>query len=192
MLGRIFDSFAWIQKTIKCFQNPFFYNKEKKLSYICTKNKKIDMKRSIAILAGLLLMNVFALFAQGESKSLYPFYIGKDYVVVGVSADTSDKELLEIRKNILKYSSIRFTEFDVIRSKSGKIQFLSIRVDCRDGYNAYISHSFEDGDKSVHGFIRDYTRTNYDRAFYYGDLTSELSGIERVSKAIEESKETKN
>lgn len=137
-------------------------------------------------------MNVFALFAQGESKSLYPFYIGKDYVVVGVSADTSDKELLEIRKNILKYSSIRFTEFDVIRSKSGKIQFLSMRVDCRDGYNAYISHSFEDDDKSVHGFIRDYTRTNYDRAFYYGDLTSELSGIERVSKAIEDTEETKN
>ena len=152
----------------------------------------IDMKRSIAILAGLLLMNVFALFAQEESKSLYPFYIGKDYVVVGVSADTSDKELLEIRKNILKYSSIRFTEFDVIRSKSGKIQFLSMRVDCRDGYNAYISHSFEDGDKSVHGFIRDYTRTNYDRAFYYGDLTSELSGIKRVSKAIEDAEETKN
>ena len=145
------------------------------------------MKRSIAILAGLLLMNVFALFAQEESKSLYPFYIGKDYVVVGVNADTSDKELLEIRKNILKYSSIRFTEFDVIRSKSGKIQFISMEIDCRDGYKASISHSFEKGDKSVHGFIRDYTRTNYDRAFYYGDLTSELSGIERVTQAIEES-----
>ncbi len=192
MLERIFDSFAWIQKTIKCFQNPFFLEqREKNIVYLHEKQKLI-MKKCIAILTGLLLMNVFALFAQGESKSLYPFYIGKDYVVVGVSADTSDKELLEIRKNILKYSSVRFTEFDVIRSKNGKIQFLSMRVDCRDGYSAYISHSFEDGDKSVHGFIRDYTRTNYDRAFYYGDLTSELSGIERVAKAVEESKETKN
>jgi hypothetical protein len=62
-----------------------------------------------------------------------------------------------------------------------------MEIDCRDGYKASISHSFEKGDKSVHGFIRDYTRTNYDRAFYYGDLTSELSGIERVTQAIKES-----
>lgn len=172
-------------------ESVFLEQREKNIVYLHEKQKLI-MKKCIAILTGLLLVSVCGLFAQGDNESLFPYYIGKDYVVVGVSADTSDKELLEIRKNILKYSSVRFTEFDVIRSKSGKIQFLSMRVDCRDGYSAYISHSFEDGDKSVHGFIRDYTRTNYDRAFYYGDLTSELSGIERVAKAVEESKETKN
>jgi hypothetical protein len=145
------------------------------------------MKKRIALFTGFLFLCLFGAMAQHEDNSPFPFYIGKDYVVVGVSCDTSDKELLEIRKNILKYSSIRFTEFDVIRSKSGKIQFISMEIDCRDGYKASISHSFEKGDKSVHGFIRDYTRTNYDRAFYYGDLTSELSGIERVTQAIEES-----
>ncbi len=146
------------------------------------------MKKRIALFTGFLFLCLFGAMAQNDNdKSPFPYYIGKDYVVVGVSCDTSDKELLEIRKNILKYSSIRFTEFDVIRSKSGKIQFISMEIDCRDGYKASISHSFEKGDKSVHGFIRDYTRTNYDRAFYYGDLTSELSGIERVTQAIEES-----
>lgn len=149
------------------------------------------MKRKFAIFASLLLLIVFAIKAQSRGKSPFPYYIGKDYVVVGVSSSTTDKELLEIRKNILKYSSIRFTNFDVIRAKSGEIQFLSMEIDCRDGYKASISHSFEKGDESVFGFIRDYTRTNYDRAFYYGDLTSELSGIERVTKAIEQSEQEK-
>ena len=149
------------------------------------------MKRKFAIFVSVLLLSVLAIKAQSESNSPFPYYIGKDYVVVGVSSSTSDKELLEIRKNILKYSSIRFTNFDVIRAKSGEIQFLSMEIDCRDGYKASISHSFEKGDKSVFGFIRDYTRTNYDRAFYDGDLTSELSGIERVTKAIEKANQEK-
>lgn len=146
------------------------------------------MKKKIALLFGMLLFVCLAK-AQTAGKEPFPYYIGKDYVVVGVSANTSDKELLDIRKNILKYSSVRFTNFDVIRGKDGKIQFLSMEIDCRDGYKASISHSFEKGDKSVHGFIRDYTRTNYDRAFYYGDLTTEQAGIERVKRVLEKPKE---
>jgi hypothetical protein len=148
------------------------------------------MKKKIFALV-LLTISFVCSFAQKEQKSLYPFYIGKDYVVVGVSAKTTDKELLEIRKNILKYSSIRFTEFDVIRGENGDIYFLSMRIDCRDGYSAYISHSFEKGDTSIHGFVRDYTKTNFNRAFYYGDLTSEISGIERIKQALTEKEEEK-
>jgi hypothetical protein len=139
----------------------------------------------------LLTISFVCSFAQKEQKSPYPYYIGKDYVVVGVSAKTTDKELLEIRQNILKYSSIRFNEFDVIRGEDGNIYFLSMKIDCRDGYSAYISHSFEKGDTSVHGFIRDYTKTKFNRAFYYGDLTNEISGIERVNQVIAEKKEEK-
>ncbi len=146
------------------------------------------MKKRIALLFGILLCACFVK-AQSGDKEPFPYYIGKDYVVVGVSANTSDKQLLEIRKNILKYSTVRFTNFDVIRGKDGKIQFLSMEIDCRDGYRASISHSFEKGDKSIHGFIRDYTRNNYDRAFYYGDLTVEQAGIERVKRAMSEAKE---
>ncbi len=145
-----------------------------------------------AILLMVVLFCSFAgLLAQDQEKP-YPYYISKDYVVVGVSANTTDKELLEIRKNILKYSSIRFTNFDVIRGEDGKIYFLSMEVDCRDGYKASISHSFEKGDNSVHGFIRDYSRNNYKRSFYYGDLTSELSGIERVEEEIKKAEEENN
>ncbi len=143
-------------------------------------------KKAVLFICIAFLAIVSAKAQKGDSP--YPFYIGKDYVVVGVSANTTDKELLEIRKNILKYSTIRFTNFDVIRGDDGKIFFLSMDVDCRDGYRASISHSFEKGDTSVHGFIRDYSRNNYKRAFYYGDLTSELSGIERVKEAIESAK----
>ena len=143
------------------------------------------MKRKFFALVLLTISCIYS-FAQKEQQSPYPFYIGKDYVVVGVSAKTTDKELLEIRKNILKYSSVRFNEFDVIRGDDGNIFFLSMKIDCRDGYSAYISHSFEKGDTSVRGFIRDYTKTNFNRAFYYGDLTSEISGIERVKQAIAE------
>lgn len=148
------------------------------------------MKKKFIVLLVLVMSFAFS-FAQSESKNLYPFYIGKDYVVVGVSAKTTDKELLEIRKNILKYSSIRFNEFDVIRGEDGDIYFLSIKVDCRDGYNAYISHSFEKGDTSVHGFIRDYTKTHFNRAFYYGDLTEKTSGIERIKQELAEKEEEK-
>lgn len=148
------------------------------------------MKKKFIVLLVLVMSFAFS-FAQSESKNLYPFYIGKDYVVVGVSAKTTDKELLEIRKNILKYSSIRFNEFDVIRGEDGDIYFLSIKVDCRDGYNAYISHSFEKGDTSVHGFIRDYTKTHFNRAFYYGDLTDKTSGIERIKQELAEKEEEK-
>ena len=148
------------------------------------------MKKRFVVLV-VLMMSFVLSFAQNNDKDLYPFYIGKDYVVVGVSAKTTDKELLEIRKNILKYSSIRFNEFDVIRGENGDIYFLSMRIDCRDGYSAYISHSFEKGDTSVHGFVRDYTKTNFNRAFYYGDLTSEISGVERIKQALAEKEEEK-
>ncbi|MBR5254534.1 MAG: hypothetical protein IKV46_05790 [Bacteroidales bacterium] len=148
------------------------------------------MKKRFVIIAALLMSFVFS-FAQSEVKSLYPYYISKDYVVVGVSAKTSDKELLDIRKNILKYSSIRFNEFDVIRGENGDIYFLSMKIDCRDGYSAYISHSFEKGDTTVHGFVRDYTKTHFNRAFYYGDLTDETSGIERIKQALAEKEEEK-
>ncbi|MEE0889848.1 MAG: hypothetical protein U0L22_06330 [Bacteroidales bacterium] len=148
------------------------------------------MKKRFVVLV-VLMMSFVLSFAQNNNKDLYPFYIGKDYVVVGVSAKTTDKELLEIRKNILKYSSIRFNEFDVIRGENGDIYFLSIKVDCRDGYSAYISHSFEKGDTTIHGFIRDYTKTHFNRAFYYGDLTDETSGIERIKQALAEKEEEK-
>lgn len=148
------------------------------------------MRKGFVVLVALMMSFVLS-FAQNDNKDLYPFYIGKDYVVVGVSAKTTDKELLEIRKNILKYSSIRFNEFDVIRGENGDIYFLSIKVDCRDGYSAYISHSFEKGDTTVHGFIRDYTKTHFNRAFYYGDLTDETSGIERIKQALAEKEEEK-
>ncbi len=149
------------------------------------------MRKKAILFVAVLLCSIVGLWAQ-KDENPYPFYISKDYVVVGVSANTTDKQLLDIRKNILKYSSIRFTNFDVIRGEDGKIYFLSMEIDCRDGYHASISHSFEKGDKSVHGFIRDYSRNNYKRPFYYGDLTSELSGIERVKEAIKKEKEENN
>ena len=83
------------------------------------------MKKRFVVLVVLMMSFVFS-FAQSNNKDLFPFYIGKDYVVVGVSAKTTDKELLEIRKNILKYSTIRFNEFDVVRGENGDIYFLSI------------------------------------------------------------------
>ena len=54
-----------------------------------------------------------------------------------------------------------------------------------------ISHSFEKGDTTIHGFIRDYTKTKYNRAFYYGNLCSEQSGIERVVAVLNEREEEK-
>ena len=149
------------------------------------------MYRRICLFFAVFFAFACGVFAQERPKSPFPYYIGKDYVVVGVGAKTTDAELLDIRKNLLKYSSIRFTEFDVIRGEDGDIYFLSMEVDCRDGYSASISHSFEKGDTTIHGFIRDYTKTKYNRAFYYGNLCSEQSGIERVVAVLNEREEEK-
>lgn len=145
------------------------------------------MKKT-GILLVILTMFSTALFSQGK-KPYYPTLLTKDYVVVGISAKTTDKQLLEIRKNILKYTTIRFTNFDVIRGKNGDIYFLSMEVDCRDGYKGNISHAFEKGDTTYYGFIRDYSLNTYKRAFYIGDLTSPLSGINHVEEYLENQKQ---
>ncbi len=143
-----------------------------------------------------LIISIFLLFisltgyAQLEKIEDSPYYIDKDLVVVGITANTTDKELLEIRTQLLKFTSIRFTNFDVIREKKGrkferfwfrkqygKIQFVSMEVDARDGFSGKISHSFEPGDKSTQGFYRDYEKNTYNKAFFIGDLGEETQRI---------------
>lgn len=118
--------------------------------------------------------------SKSNDKVWYPSLFTKDYVVVAVNAHTTDEELLKIRKDVLKYSSIRFTNFDVIRSSNGDIYFLSMAVDCRDGYKGNISHAFEPGDTTYYGFVRDYSLNTYKRPFYIGNLLGEYSGIKHV------------
>src|SRR5574344_379784 len=138
----------------------------------------------ITLILGIIV-NAYSQDSSISKNNYYPYLLTKDYVVVGINAKTTDKQLLEIRKNILKYTSIRFTNFDVIRGKNGDIYFLSMAVDCRDGYKGDISHSFEKGDTTYYGFVRDYSLNTYKRAFYIGDLTSELSGINKVKEYLE-------
>ncbi|MCH3924840.1 MAG: hypothetical protein LKE30_07990 [Bacteroidales bacterium] len=138
----------------------------------------------ITLILGIIV-NAYSQDSSISKNNYYPYLFTKDYVVVGINAKTTDKQLLEIRKNILKYTSIRFTNFDVIRGKNGDIYFLSMAVDCRDGYKGDISHSFEKGDTTYYGFVRDYSLNTYKRAFYIGDLTSELSGINHVKEYLE-------
>ncbi|MDO5760757.1 MAG: hypothetical protein Q4Q06_07010, partial [Bacteroidota bacterium] len=73
------------------------------------------MKKIYILLLTFICAVVVDLHAQNsEQEVCYPYIFTKEYAVVGISAKTTDKELLEIRKNILKYTSIRFTNFDVI------------------------------------------------------------------------------
>ena len=135
------------------------------------------MKKFILLL-GLISLS-FVSFSQVEILKDSPIYIKGDVVMVGVNAKTTDKELLEIRTKLLKFTTIRFTEFDVIRAKpenkkeEGDIQFISMEVDCRDGYSGKISHSFEPGDKTTYGFYRDYSKNTYNKAFFIGNLSNE-------------------
>ena len=135
------------------------------------------MKKFILLL-GLISLS-FVSFSQVEILKDSPIYIEGDVVMVGVNAKTTDKELLEIRTKLLKFTTIRFTEFDVIRAKpenkkeEGDIQFISMEVDCRDGYSVKISHSFEQGDTSTFGFYRDYSKNTYNKAFFIGNLSNE-------------------
>lgn len=135
------------------------------------------MKKFIFLL-GLISLS-FVSFSQVEILKDSPIYIEGDVVMVGVNAKTTDDELLEIRTKLLKYTTIRFTEFDVIRAKptnkkeEGDIQFISMEVDCRDGYSGKISHSFEQGDTSTFGFYRDYSKNTYNKAFFIGNLSNE-------------------
>lgn len=135
------------------------------------------MKKFILLL-GLISLS-FVSFSQVEILKDSPIYIEGDVVMVGVNAKTTDDELLEIRTKLLKYTTIRFTEFDVIRAKptnkkeEGDIQFISMEVDCRDGYSGKISHSFEQGDTSTFGFYRDYSKNTYNKAFFIGNLSNE-------------------
>ncbi len=158
--------------------------------------------RKIVLMISVLLLCV-QLYAQGYKSDLedstknvkpwYPSLFSKDYVVVAINAHTTDEELLKIRKDILKYSSIRFTNFDVIRSSNGDIYFLSMAVDCRDGYKGNISHAFEPGDTTYYGFVRDYSLNTYKRPFYIGNLLSEYSGIKHVENyLIEQSLKAQN
>ncbi|MBR1774707.1 MAG: hypothetical protein IJ759_04185 [Bacteroidales bacterium] len=144
------------------------------------------MKKSI-LTAVFTLFGIIA-FAQ-EPKQWAPAYFSKDYVVVAINAHTTDSELLQIRKNILKYSMIRFTNFDVIRSDDGSIYFLSMEVDCRDGYSGKISHAFEPGDTTYYGFVRDYSLNTYKKPFFIGNLLSPYSGINHVEEYIQAKKE---
>lgn len=137
-------------------------------------------------------------FSQTEKLSNSPIYIDKELVVVGVSSKTTDKELLEIRTKLLKLTSIRFTNFDVIRvvkgrkfknfwfrKQHGEIQFISMEVDSRDGFKGKISHSFEPGDKSIQGFYRDYEKNSYNKSFFIGDLTQETERINGLKPSEE-------
>ena len=135
------------------------------------------MKKFILLL-GLISLS-FVSFSQTEILKDSPIYIEGDVVMVGVNAKTTDDELLEIRTKLLKFTTIRFTEFDVIRAnptnkkEEGDIQFISMEVDCRDGYSGKISHSFEQGDASTFGFYRDYSKNTYNKAFFIGNLSNE-------------------
>jgi hypothetical protein len=135
------------------------------------------MKKFILLL-GLISLS-FVSFSQTEILKDSPIYIEGDVVMVGVNAKTTDDELLEIRTKLLKFTTIRFTEFDVIRAnptnkkEEGDIQFISMEVDCRDGYSGKISHSFEQGDTSTFGFYRDYSKNTYNKAFFIGNLSNE-------------------
>lgn len=135
------------------------------------------MKKIFLLL--LFAFSAIASFAQVEKLKDSPIYIEGDLVVVGVNAKTTDAQLLEIRTKLLKYTSIRFTNFDVIRTtpknkkEVGDIQFISMEVDCRDGFNGKISHSFEPGDNSTYGFYRDYTKNSYKLSFFIGNLTEQ-------------------
>lgn len=135
------------------------------------------MKKFILLL-GLISLS-FVSFSQTELLKDRPIYIEGDVVMVGVNAKTTDDELLEIRTKLLKFTTIRFTEFDVIRAnptnkkEEGDIQFISMEVDCRDGYSGKISHSFEQGDTSTFGFYRDYSKNTYNKAFFIGNLSNE-------------------
>lgn len=110
-------------------------------------------------------------------KKYPPVSIDSTKVVITVTAKTTDEELFKIRKDLLRFTIIRFVNFDVIRGKDGDIYFLSMHVDCRDGYNGNISHSFEKGDESVWGFCRYYKKRPYQRPFFIGDLTDKLETI---------------
>lgn len=151
------------------------------------------MKRLFLLL--LFVFSTIASFAQVEKLKDSPIFIEENLVVVGVSAKTTDAQLLEIRTKLLKYTSIRFTNFDVIRTtpknkkEVGDIQFISMEVDCRDGFSGKISHSFEPGDTSVQGFYRDYTKNSYKLSFFIGDLTEKTIDY---NKEIEEAKKLDN
>lgn len=136
----------------------------------------------------LLVFSILSIIAYSQVEKLQnsPIFIDDTLVVIGINSKTSDKELLEIRTKLLKFSTIRFIEFDVIREPSSKkneqgdIQFLSLEVDCRDGYIGKISHSFEKGDNSIQGFYRDYSKNTYRRAFFIGKLADNYPNIENT------------
>lgn len=147
---------------------------------------------SIFVLGVLFSLFVYAQDSNETDNVCYPYIFTKDYAVVGINAKTTDKELLNIRRDILKYTSIRFTNFDVIRGKNGDIYFLSMEVDCRDGYKGAISHAFEPGDTTYYGFIRDFTKEPNKIAFYIGNLSDEKSCIDHVNAFIKEKQSKEN
>lgn len=122
----------------------------------------------------LFLIIPTLLFSQ---KKYPPVSIDSTKVVVTVTAKTTDEELFKIRKDLLRFTIIRFVNFDVIRGENGDIYFLSMHVDCRDGYNGNISHSFEEGDESVWGFYRHYKKRPYQLPFFIGNLTDKIDNI---------------
>lgn len=155
------------------------------------------MKKILGLI--ICMFCVTSLFAQEDSttynnkKGWYPYLFTKDYAVVAINSHTTDEELLKIRKDILKYTSIRFTNFDVIRSDNGDIYFLSMAVDCRDGYKGNISHSFEPGDTTYYGFVRDFSLNTFKRPFFIGNLCSPYSGINHVEEyLLKEKQEAEN
>ena len=142
------------------------------------------MKKLFFLIVFSLIMGMA--MAQVETLKGDPIYIDDTLVVIGVSAKTTDTELLEIRTKLLKFTTIRFIEFDVIREPSSKrdeegdIQFISLEVDCRDGYIGRISHSFEKGDNSIQGFYRNYSKNTYSRAFFIGKLADNFIPKEKA------------
>ncbi|MDR1725167.1 MAG: hypothetical protein LBR28_02110 [Bacteroidales bacterium] len=142
------------------------------------------MKKILVLIAIILCFYACATTLQ-KSNILSPITIEKkastnevDYVCVCITSKTTDEQLLEIRKKIIQHTKIRFTNFDVIRGSNGDIYFLSMSIDCRDGYSGEFSHSFEPGDTSVQGFYRHYRKNTYIKPFVFGDI-SELPAFEK-------------
>jgi hypothetical protein len=141
------------------------------------------MKKIIVLIAVIVCLCSCSTTLQ-KSSNLSPITIEKKegtndvaYVQVCITAKTSDAQLLEIRKKIIQHTKIRFTNFDVIRGSNGDIYFLSMAIDCRDGYSGEFSHSFEPGDTSVQGFFRHYFKNTYNQPFVFGNI-SDLPAIE--------------
>ncbi len=103
------------------------------------------------------------------NSSATHFFINKQETELSISAETTKEELLKISRELARKMNIALDFSNSRFNESGKLEALSLLVDCNDGFSGEAVVSSFLLKKNNYGFHRDYTARG-EQAFFIGKM----------------------